>query len=181
MSVSNMIERAREAASRRNLDYAIQIFQEALGIEPDHPEARRELRELEIRKWEGNYPSKVAALFAGLPAVIGMKIGGMLRKHESVMSACERYLANDPKNVKVNLRLGRAAEAAGHQRAAIVAFETVAEIDPRNVTALKSLGALHRKTRDINQALLYYEKAMDVDPGTRRPTGPARTWRPRAP
>jgi len=140
MSIANMIERAREAASRRNLDLAIQIYQEALGIDPDHGDARRELRELEIRKWEGSYPSSMSAFFAGLPAIFGMKISGMLKKHESVMAGCEKYLANDPRNLKINLRLGRAAAAAGHGNAAIAAFETVSELAPDNVEALKALG-----------------------------------------
>jgi tetratricopeptide (TPR) repeat protein len=164
MSIANMIERAKEAASRRNLDYAIQIYQEALGIEPDHAEARRELRALEMRKWEAHYPSSTSAFFASLPAILSMKLAGLTRNHEGVMGACERYLANDPKNVKVNLRLGHAAANAGHVNAALVAFETVVEVDPRNVEALKALGHLHRSSKDINQALLYFEKAMEIDP-----------------
>jgi tetratricopeptide (TPR) repeat protein len=80
------------------------------------------------------------------------------------MAACERYLALDPKNVKVNLRLGRAAAEAGHHNAAIVAFETVQSLDAKNVEALKALGRMYRAAKDINQALLHYEKVMEIDP-----------------
>jgi tetratricopeptide (TPR) repeat protein len=164
MSIGNMIERAREAATRRNTDLAIQIYQEALGIEPDSLQARREVRELEIKKWEGRYPSKVAAFFAGLPAILVMKISGMLGRRDSVITACERYLANDPKNVKINLRLGRAAAGQGYHNAAIVSFQTVADVDPRNVEALRSLGFMYQAAKDINQALLYFEKVLEIDP-----------------
>jgi tetratricopeptide (TPR) repeat protein len=164
MSIANMIERAKEAASRRNLDYAIQIYQEALGIEPDHADARRDLRALELRKWEAHYPSSMSAFFAGFPAVITMKISGLTKNHEGVMGACERYLTNDPKNLKINLRLGRAAASAGHVNAAVMAFETVVELDASNIEALKALGHLYKDNRDINKALLYFEKVMEIDP-----------------
>ena len=44
MDVSKLLEKAREAAERRNYDYAIELYLQARKLDPDNAPACRELR-----------------------------------------------------------------------------------------------------------------------------------------
>jgi len=78
--------------------------------------------------------------------------------------ACERFLTLDPKNKSVNMALGDAAATAGHIDAAIVAYETAAEHNEEDVTALKKLGALLVKNGEIKRAHEVYTRAVELNP-----------------
>jgi Flp pilus assembly protein TadD len=53
---------------------------------------------------------------------------------------------------------------AGNYIAAIPLLQKVVAVSPRNPDALNYLGFSYRKTGDMNQALVFYQKALDLQP-----------------
>lgn len=166
MNVNKLIEKGEDASKKRNYDYAISIFLEAVSFAPNNRKAREGLRTAALKKHEKNYPSAAAIAIFGLGAKLGMFLAGLSKKGnpEGYMMACERFLRLDPKNKVVNMKLGDAAAHAGHLEAAIFAYETAAEHNPHDVTALKQLGKLLWKNGQIKRAHEVYDRAVQLAP-----------------
>lgn len=166
MDITKLIEKGEDALKKKNWDYAISIFLEAVTFDPNHRKARESLRKAELRKYEASYPSAFVRLFTTLGARVGLFFASMGRKKhpERFMLACERYLTKHPKSLEVNVALGDAAEAAGHLDAAVVAFEFAAEHHPQNTMVLKRLGNVLLKKREIRRAHEVFDKAVQIDP-----------------
>ncbi len=166
MNVDKLIEKGNDAHKKRNYDYAISIFLEAVAFAPNNRRAREGLRNAALKKHEPAYPSKFAVAIFGLGARMGMFFAGLGKKGnpEAYMMACERFLKLDPKNLKVNLALGDAAANAGHADTAVVAYEIAAEHHAEDVTALKSLGNLLWRKGDIQRAHETFDRAVRLSP-----------------
>ena len=108
MNVNKLIEKGEDAFKKRNYDYAISIFLEAVHFAPDNRQAREGLRNAALKKHEKNYPGKLAVAIFGIPARLGMFVAGLGKKGnpEGYMMACEKFLRIDPKNRRVNTSLG---------------------------------------------------------------------------
>ncbi len=165
MNVDKLIEQAQGAVKKRNYDYAISIFLEAVNFAPNNREAREGLRAAELRKYEAGYPSKLAIFFGTLGNKFGILLARLGRKGnpEGYMMACEKYLVKDPKSLKVSMALGDAAAMAGHLESAIVAYNNAAEHHPEDITALKHLGALLWKRGDIREAHDVFDRVVRID------------------
>lgn len=166
MNINKLIEKGEDAHKKRNYDYAISIFMEAVNFAPNSRRAREGLRTAQLKKREPSYPNGLAIAIFGMGPRIGMFFSGLSKKSnpEGYMMACERYLCLDPKNNKVNMALGDAAMRAGHLDASILAFETAADNNPEDVTALKKLAALYHKTGELEKAHETYSLVVDLDP-----------------
>ncbi|MHC4932443.1 MAG: tetratricopeptide repeat protein [Planctomycetota bacterium] len=166
MNVNKLIEKGEDAHKKRNYDYAISIFLEAVSFAPNNRKAREGLRKAELKKYENAYPSPLMVAVFGLGARLGMLVAGIGKKAnpEAYMMACERFLRIDPKNKGVNMALGEAAAIAGHLDAAIFAYETASEHNPGDATALKHLGALLWQNGQIQEAHGVYDRAVQLDP-----------------
>jgi len=166
MNVQKLIEKGEDAFKKKNYDYAISIFLEAVSFAPNNRPAREGLRRAELKKYENAYPSKLLLAIFGLPARLGMLFAGLGKKGnpEGYMMACERYLTKDPKNRSVNMALGDTAAAAGHLDAAIFAFETASEQHPGDLTSLKHLGNLLWKNGEHTRAHAVFDKVVHLAP-----------------
>lgn len=167
MDYSKHIQKAEEAVKRRNYDFAVQLYQQILEIEPDQGDARRGLRQaLKAREGvkKGGRLLKLVKGAGPLTMARGLAKAG---KHDVAAKACETYLAAAPLDVEANMLLGTSLEAAGHFRSALAVFEFIAEIDPRNAEGLKRAGGMMARTGDARRALEYYERALEADPRDR--------------
>lgn len=164
MDLSKHLDKAADAVRRRNYKLATQICSQLLALQPDHEEARRCLRNALFKKAEAKPPSKLAAILGGGPHLLMAAVTRMLRQHQAAARACERYLAVDPLNESVNLRLGEALEAAGHRKSALAVYRAWAEMQPRCLPACRRAGALLYEAGEVEAALEMYEQALRVDP-----------------
>ena len=116
MNINKLIEKGEDAQKKKNFDYAIEIFLQAVSFAPNNRRAREGLRTAELKKYEHSYPSAGLVAVFGFPARLGMLVAGLSKKSnpEGYMMACEKFLTKDPKNKKVNRPLGAAAAQAGH-------------------------------------------------------------------
>ena len=164
---SKHIQKAEEAARRRNYDFAIQLYQQLLEINPDVGDARAGLRRVFKARHEAKGGRGLLGKLKGAAPLAAAK--GMARagRWDAAIKGYEGYLATNPLDEEGNLLLGQALEAGGYYASALAVFEFLAEIAPRNSEGLKSAGAMMAKQGDPAKALAYYERALEADPRDR--------------
>ncbi|RME74500.1 MAG: tetratricopeptide repeat protein [Planctomycetota bacterium] len=136
---------------------------QALTIDPDDSEARKELRATQIKRNQVLGSGGLAAL-KGLMPKIKMGIYKAMKKWDECIRECESYLAIDPKNKAALQTLGEACSQAGYFHSAILAYEDLVELDKQDVKAYKELGFLYCDIEDFKTATQYFEKAKKLAP-----------------
>ena len=131
MDLSKHLEKAEDAAKRRNYALAVKIYGQLLGLQPDFGPARAGLHRVRFKKAGAKPPSKVFALLGGGIHLLTAKLCGTLKKPAAAARSYERYLAHDPLSESQNLALGRALESAGFSSAALAVYRSFAEPEPR--------------------------------------------------
>jgi len=162
---SKHLQKAEEALRRRNYDFAVEVYQQLLEIDPDQGEARAGLRQAYRKRMEAKKGgSKLLRTLGGagpLAMAKGLRKAG---RHDACAKALETYLGGNPLDAEANLLLGMALEDAGHTRSALAVYEYLAEIAPKNPEGLKRAGAMAWRQKDSQRALEYYERALEADP-----------------
>jgi tetratricopeptide (TPR) repeat protein len=161
---SKHLEKAEEALRRRNYDFAVEVYQQLLEIDPDQGEARSGLRQALKKRVESKQTNR---LFRALGGAMPLATAKTLRKagrHDACAKALESYLSSNPLDEEGNLLLGMALEDAGHFKSARAVYEFLAEIAPKNAVGLKRAGSMMYRTGDHAKALEYYERALQADP-----------------
>ncbi|MFW6161254.1 MAG: tetratricopeptide repeat protein [Planctomycetota bacterium] len=127
MDVSKLIDKAQMAAERGNYDYAVALYLQLLELQPNHVEARKALRDVEVRRAQeqGVTGSTASGWLKGIGSFIAAQVLLALRKYERAMTACENFLKNDPYNATVQKTLASAAAKADHLDTAILVLENV--------------------------------------------------------
>lgn len=159
IDVSKQVAKAEAAAAKRRYDVAIEIYIQALEIDPDNRRARKGVRLAALKKHEHSYPSKMSIKLS----TSGARLGMMQPNADRKLSACEAYLKVDPKNVNVAYTLADTAEKAGYHDAAIGCLEAMIEYAPKEEKAYVSLGRL-LSSKEPDQAIEYLEKALALNP-----------------
>ncbi len=167
MDYSKHIQKAEEAARRRNYDFAVQLYTQILDIDADVGEARAGLRRALKARSELKKGGKLFKKVLGAGPLAVAKGLSKAGKHDAAAKTTESYLASSPMDVEANMLLGVSLESAGHFRSALAVFEFIAEIDPRNAQGLKRAGAMMARTGEAAKALEYYERALEADPRDR--------------
>lgn len=159
IDVSKQVAKAEKAYSQRKYDMAIEIFLQALQIDPNNREARRGVRLAALKKHEHSYPSTMSIKLGTVAAKAGMMSPNVDRK----LAAYEAYLKVDPKNLKMNLALAEAAEKGGYTKAAIGALEGAVVACPKDIEAFVNLGRVLGPV-DPATAIEHLEKALSLNP-----------------
>ena len=164
MDITKHIEKAEDAARRKNFDGAIALYHQLLDLQPDSGRARRGLREVLQKRWERKRSSKATAVVSGLVPLLSIGVGRLLRQHKVVSKGLERYLVNDPMNLRRNLMLGEALERAGCRESAIEVFEFAGGLGGGSAEGWKRAGALLYGKGEVDRALAAYENALEISP-----------------
>ncbi|MBK8177806.1 MAG: tetratricopeptide repeat protein [Planctomycetes bacterium] len=164
MDYSKHLEKADEALRRKNFDFAIEVYQQLLELEPDLGEARRGLRQALKRRFEAKGGGRLLRALSGAVPLATAKTLRKAGRHDACAKSLESYLASNPLDEDANLMLGLSLEDAGHKKSALAVYEFVAELAPKNSEALKRAGALMYRGGDHVRALEYYERALKADP-----------------
>jgi tetratricopeptide (TPR) repeat protein len=140
---SKHLQKADEALKKRNWDFAIEVYQSLLDMEPDLGEARAGLRvALRRRHEQKGGGMKLFKAIAGAGPLAVAKGLAKAGKHAAAAKSLEQFLASNPLDEDANLELGRALENAGFTKSALAVYEFLAEIAPRNPEGLKRAGAM---------------------------------------
>ncbi|MCG3133909.1 MAG: Beta-barrel assembly-enhancing protease [Planctomycetes bacterium] len=159
IDVSKQVQKAEQAFQTKKYEMAIEIYLQALQIDPDNRAARRGIRLASLKKTENNYPSSLSIKLSTASTRVGM----LHPTAEQRFPAYEAYLKVDPKNTDIGHQLAEALEKAGHQNGAIGVLEAIVEINPKDGQARTSLGRL-LAGKEPQKALEHLEAALKIDP-----------------
>jgi tetratricopeptide (TPR) repeat protein len=161
---SKHLEKAEEALRRKNFDFAIEVYNQLLELEPDLGDARGGLRRALRRKFEAKGGGRFLRALTGALPLATAKTLRKAGRHDACAKSLESYLSSNPMDEDANLLLAMSLDDAGHKQSALAVYEFVAEIAPKNSEALKRAGALMYRKGDHVRALEYYERALGADP-----------------
>ncbi len=163
--VAKLIEKADESAGKRNYDYAIELYLQALTLDPDHAPARKALRAVELkREREMGGTPKALAIVLNLPSQVAASFFGLTKNFEKQALQLEGVLQREPRNTASAMKLGRALYRAGSKKSARAVFEAIPDWNPGFAPALKAAGAIARELGDHAGALSLYQRAKAVSP-----------------
>ncbi|MDP3071601.1 MAG: tetratricopeptide repeat protein [Opitutaceae bacterium] len=145
-----LMENARVALERGNLDYVLEVTAQVLKIQPGCLPVRRLQRVAQLRQHRGKssgFMGKALSSFSTAPFMFGGK-----KEPAKQLEIAEGLLAKDPNNVAALKLLAEAAGGLGFPETVAFALEAVREIEPENRSNLLALG----------EALLVAGKAPDA-------------------
>src|SRR5260221_14795672 len=97
LDFTKQIEKAEEAARRRNYDFAVELYQQILEIDPDQGEARAGLRQALKKRFESKKGgSAFLRTLSGAGPLAMAKTLRKARQYGPGIKALESYLATNP-------------------------------------------------------------------------------------
>ena len=164
MDVSKHVEKAEEALRKKNFDYAVELLQQVLSLQPDHGGARRLwCRALRLRHERKPTPGWLAKV-VGSPHTLSAGLAKVSKSAVGKVRALEKNLKLEPTNTTINLALGRALSEAGYFHSAVAVLESLGEAEPKQSEAWKLAAACHARVQQIDEALECLEKALRASP-----------------
>lgn len=155
-------EKAYTAMERGNLDYAMDMFEESLKIEPRLLQARKGMRACAMKKTAGK-PASKKALFKA--AATWMKATATLKKDPmAALELSERILRIDPLNLKFAKLQCDAAKMASMPEVAILTLETLCNQRGVDMGILKPLARLYRDTEQFQDEFECRTKIAELLP-----------------
>lgn len=155
------------AFEKKNYDYAIELFAEALKHKKDFADARHYLRLSEQRNFKANPPTLSTILFSkikNIPFILQAVILDLQNKGNQAIDAYEKILRTEPSNLYILTRLAQHLLKEQDNASALKAFEEIRLIAPTNLTALKNLGQLYSQTENYVQARECYVGILKIVP-----------------
>ncbi|MCW8131886.1 MAG: hypothetical protein KIS92_16185 [Planctomycetota bacterium] len=174
VDISKLLEKAKEAAERRNYDYAIALYSQACELDPDSVPARRELRAVEIRVAKEKPPGMLAK------AKLQLKVGQAhtmytAKKYDAAIKAAEEALQIDPGHMGAQMVVGRSGSAAGYKNMAVAVFEDICAVKGGTdkkayADALRELAYAYENTARVPEAMTRWEELRRLVPDDREAT-----------
>ena len=150
------------AMERGNFDYAMDMFEEVLDIEPAFLEARKLLRAAALKKTKLQPAGKVA-LAKALCSMI--KASAQLKKDPFMtMRTAEKLLRIDPLHPKFSKLLCDAAVVAGLPEVAILTLETLRDKKAASIDILEPLANLYQKTEQFQEEFDCRTRIVELKP-----------------
>jgi tetratricopeptide (TPR) repeat protein len=158
--MSQLLEKADKAYSKKNYDYAIELWSQHLKLKPDDLETRKKLRKC-MREGAGR---KKSGWFSKVRSFGAKSFPVNKKDPESTMHKCEDTLKDDPSNAGLLVRLGEACALANHHEVAIWVFKDAITIDKKNKEAHRQAARSCVEIGEIEKAIEHYEKIVKLDP-----------------
>ncbi|MEE9368635.1 MAG: tetratricopeptide repeat protein [Pontiella sp.] len=137
------------AMERDNLEYAMDMFEAALAIEPRLLQLRKLLRAASVKKAKSNPPGKLS-IAKGLSGL--MKASSLNRKNPlQALEIAEKLLRIDPFSLKFSKTLCAAAESAELPEVAIQTLEILRDTKSGNLAVLEPLARLYSETEQFER------------------------------
>jgi serine/threonine protein kinase/tetratricopeptide (TPR) repeat protein len=129
---------------KENIDFAIQMFQEALRLDPNFALAHAGLGEAYWQKYQITHDSSWV---------------------ESAIAASDHALVLDPNQAPIHIALGIIYHGTGKIDSAIEEFEIATELQPMSDDGHKWLGRCWQRKGDREKAVACFERAIQIRPG----------------
>lgn len=159
-----LIENARIALERGNLDYVLEVTAQVLKTAPGCLPVRRLQRVAQLRSQRGKSGGFMGRALSGLSAAPFM-LGGAKKDPAKMLEGAEGLLAKDPTSVPALKMLADAAGALGFTETVAFALDAIRELEPDNRANLLALGEAWMAAGKPNEALKIADEIL-----ARRPT-----------
>ncbi len=161
----DLFEKGEAAAERKNYDYAITLFLEALKIAPNFFVARRVLREIEIEKFESKkLPAFLRQFFSTIFHIhhyIAAFFNVSFGKLEKVLKNYEKILKSNPTSAFAYIRHARAALGLDMIETAVQSMEYARKLKPANMRIVREMGYLYKENGNIDEAKGCFQLILD--------------------
>ncbi|MDO8541161.1 MAG: tetratricopeptide repeat protein [Opitutaceae bacterium] len=158
-----LIENARVALDRGNLDYVMEVTAQVLKTAPGCLPVRKLQRVAQVRQVRGKSGGFMARMTSGLSSAPFM-FGGGKKEPTKMMETAEMLLAKDPNNVLALKMLAEAAGALGFPETVAFALDAVRELDPENRANLLALGEAWLAAHKPTEALKIADEILRLKP-----------------
>ena len=161
---SDCLNRATQAMSKQNWDYAVEMFATAVKMVPDNLMYRQSLRGSERKKYKDN-KSGASMAFLKLSSIRSrIKKARGAKNWAELDLAAEEGLAINPWDGQFNADLGDAARERGE--IATYAYEQATSPDgsPENKEFLITLAEIYEERKNFTAAIATLDKVMALDP-----------------
>lgn len=154
-NLQTLIKKAEDALDLNNYDYAINLLQAVLKVEPCYLAGRKRLREAAVRKKEKE--SKRFSLGKSGGSIGAIRIQPMIKKDPAgaIVALEKEVLASEPYNPQGNQMLFEACTRADMSMTAGFALETLVKGNPENTKYMHQLG-------DFYFGHKFWDKATEV-------------------
>lgn len=155
------------AFERGNFDYAMDMFELALGVCPQLTRARKFLRISQVRKLKaGGRMGGLADAMSSLSGLGGvMSISGMIKKDPAkAVARVESLLRKNPLNSQFVKLAVDAALAAEMPEAAVITLEQYVENKPGDVDMMRQLAKILQDVERYHEARVVYEEVAKLRP-----------------
>lgn len=158
MDLKKHLDRAEQALTRGQADFAIELCDQVLDFAPGDANAAgllaRALVSLEVK---GGLLGKLGAG----PSSLGARLSRMTKNADAEARQLRRAFIKNPANFQKGAAWADALERAGYAGAALEAFGALAEADAE---CAKRASALAAAQGEVDRALEYLEKALVANP-----------------
>lgn len=162
----DFFEKGFSAMDRGNLDYAMEMFLNALEVEPGFLEGRRYLRAASLKKFKQGSNGKLAHAMSsmiGMPAVLATR-AKMSRKPLDALLAAERLLTKDPLNPSFVYLLCDIAASLSMPEVAVQSLELLRDDNPDDPKVLENLAEAYKENDQMADARAVYERLLAMRP-----------------
>lgn len=161
---NDFYQKALAALERSNLDYAIEMFIQALNIEPGFLKARRNLRATQMKKNESAGGFRRMLVATKLQPLLTKARVVVQKNPNEAMTLAEQALTEDPKNGQALMILAEAAEVAKLPDTVVQTLETYTKLNPKDTKALHWLARAYTVSEQHEQARETYDRLLQVNP-----------------
>ena len=161
-----LFQKGEEAALKNNFDYAIDMFTQALKLEPENLVFRNGLRAVERKQYQ-NDPSKVSliAKSRAKTARMGISLAKSRGKWAEVIDACEEVFKYHPWDVHTARDAAEAAEHLGMIPLARWMLESVGMAGMNDPGFCRHLAHIYELQQDWEKAIIWWERVRRMVPG----------------
>jgi protein O-GlcNAc transferase len=168
--VQGTVDDAIRAQQRGELREAATLFEQALRVAPDHPDALLHYAMLALSAGRPDVAVTVAerAVAADAESAVARNLHGVALRQsgrlEDAIARLAQAVAIDPEFLDARINLGNALLDAGDPEAALPHYRKALSLDPGSAAVHNNLGNLYRDLRRTTDAVAAYRRALEFDP-----------------
>jgi tetratricopeptide (TPR) repeat protein len=166
-----LFNRAQEAHAKKEYERALELYEEALQLRPDFPEAEFQkagalvaLKRLPEAEKAYRRAMELRKTWALPPAALGLMLVRTPGREKEAEPFLRRALELDSKNLPAAVALAELRTRAGDAAESVKLLRLAAELKPDDASLWASLGVTEAWAKESSAALKSFERALALDP-----------------